>query len=202
MSPILSYHNDERPPPFKQTASAPYQYDNGASSSHDRFPPSYADESLPSSPPSAKQHHKPRNREPNDSRDDRYGGLEAEGGEDEAELLYELDVLEGGVPRGRRDSSGGIMRRPAESTEERRARGEAVISGGSGGRRGWLGAELPNRAAWKEIREMVYEVRRHPPHMLARSSQASHGLPSYEIAPTDNANPPLQRTRQSRSYQY
>lgn len=149
MSPILSYHNEERPPPFKQTASAPYQKPSPENQDQNAFLPSYADGSSPSSPPTPKQHHKPRNRDP----DERYGELEAEREDDEAGLLYEMDVIGGGR---RNSSSSGFMRRPAETKEERRMRGEEVISGGG---KGWFGAEIPSQASRREIREMVYEVR-------------------------------------------
>ena len=154
MSPIIKFHNETAPPPFsssrrQQPLTRPNAFDPSPSARAEEaeegedevdghpYPPSYPDQPATSSQPKSK----PRREDGYDEYDERQ---EDEG----AGLLgYEMDVLGGSGSRTR-----GVA---PETLAGRRARGEASIGGDQPG---WFGVTRPTRAAWREIREMMYEV--------------------------------------------
>lgn len=158
MSPILSFHHQEQPPPFStappstQPRHPTHSNSNPTSTTVDSpqqspYPPSYKHRLRPSASDIPHKHHKPRNTHQPQSNPygqqerDRLDGGEADG------LLFEMEDLDDARARERPPRS--------ETVVERRRRGEEIISAGG---RGWFGAEIPSRASWREIREMVYEV--------------------------------------------
>lgn len=149
MSPIIKFHNEDGPPPFsnrrqpRATRPNPSQREgqqedeDEESDGHSFPPPSYPP--LPSSTPPPSTKPKDRRRPQDD-----YGDYEA--GEDETEgngLLYEMEDL------------GGRLDGQLDTLSRRRARGEASIGGDAPG---LFGVTRPTKAAWAEIREMMYEV--------------------------------------------
>lgn len=180
MSPIISFHNETGPPPFSSRRQPPptrlnafdptpsgdaelTSADDGDDELDDGhpYPPSY-----PLDDPPDPSHRKPKHSShPNDG----YGEYDSR--EDEADgLLYEMDVLGGGGGRSRDD-------RP-ETLSSRRARGEASIGAGAPG---WFGVTVPTKAAWREIREMMYEVSqlgRGRPGRVWSERRADHTPPS------------------------
>ncbi|KAL7410682.1 hypothetical protein BDY24DRAFT_398981 [Mrakia frigida] len=149
MSPIIKFHNEDGPPPFsnrrqpRATRPNPSQTEgqqedeDEESDGHSFPPPSYPP--LPSSTPPPSTKPKDRRRPQDD-----YGDYEA--GEDETEgngLLYEMEDL------------GGRLDGQLDTLSRRRARGEASIGGDAPG---LFGVTRPTKAAWAEIREMMYET--------------------------------------------
>lgn len=154
MSPILSFSGERRPPPFRDTSATSYRRpstDHGAcddldaEDESDASPPSYPPPGPSSSPPPLAKHTKLK-RSRTGSGDERYGQREEEDAREEEEgLLYELDRL---------DASGVTL---PESAAERTARGARALGVGTGV--GFCGIERPTQAAWREIRELMLEVR-------------------------------------------
>ena len=179
MSPIIKFHNEDGPPPFstrrqpRPTRSNPSLVDKEddeqeeeeeESDGHPFPPPSYPplDSSTPPPNPKPKDRRRPR---------DDYGDYEA--GEDESEgngLLYEMEDL-GGLLDGHHRSQ-------LDTLSQRRARGEASIGGGAPG---LFGVTRPTKAAWGEIREMMYEVSNNRLGFHRRGNElTSLLLPSFE----------------------
>jgi hypothetical protein len=149
MSPIITLNNEDGPPPFsnrRSTRTRPNAFDSPAKSDeeedefdgHPRYPPSYPSPS--SSPPSPSDKTKDRRR-----RGDDYGDHDGDGVDEGDGLLYEMEDLGGRLE--------GVVE--PESYSSRRTRGEASIGGDSPG---FFGVTRPSKAAWREIREMMYEV--------------------------------------------
>jgi len=190
MSPIIKFHNEDGPPPFStrrqprrtRPNSSPVDEEDEveeeeASDGHPFPPPSYPP--LDSSTP-------PPNTKPKDRRraEDDYGDYEA--GEDETEgngLLYEMEDLGGRLD--------GHHRVQLDTLSQRRARGEASIGGGAPG---LFGVTRPTKAAWADIREMMYEVSNQQLGFHRQGVDLSLLLPSSK---TDNSYAHAHAARES-----